>query len=89
MLLRDAKAYYADKYRSGSKYIKSEGEFNTGSTSRANRVSGLNSDDGSEAVIVAAGKRNSALAQSREIGLAFGDPEIEMGGLKSNPRGEI
>ncbi|KAF6811312.1 hypothetical protein CMUS01_13294 [Colletotrichum musicola] len=54
VLLRDAKAYYAGKYRSGSKYIKSEGEFHSRTTSRANRVSGLNSDDGSEAVIVSA-----------------------------------
>ncbi|KAF6805920.1 hypothetical protein CSOJ01_09143 [Colletotrichum sojae] len=80
-------SYYAGKYRSGSKYIKSKGEFHSGTTSRANRVSGLNSDDGSEAVIVSAGKRNSALAQSRETGVAYGDPEIEMNhGLRSNPR---
>ncbi|KAI8215276.1 hypothetical protein K4K53_009318 [Colletotrichum sp. SAR 10_77] len=47
VLLRDARAYYARKYRSGSKYLKSEGEFQSGTTSRAAvRASGHISDDG-------------------------------------------
>ncbi|TEA11970.1 hypothetical protein C8034_v007095 [Colletotrichum sidae] len=40
VLLRDAKAYYAGRYRSGSHYIKSDGEFHSDSTS-GTRISKL------------------------------------------------
>ncbi|KAL0933467.1 uncharacterized protein CTRU02_212430 [Colletotrichum truncatum] len=48
VLLRDAKAYYAGKYRSGSHYIKSDGEFHTNTTSNAVVVLGDTNDGGDE-----------------------------------------
>ncbi|KAJ0271148.1 hypothetical protein Brms1b_013279 [Colletotrichum noveboracense] len=73
VLLRDARAYYARKYRSGSKYLKSEGEFQSGTTSRAAaRASGHISDDGSEAIILQGGKvRNTVEITSGGVETVF------------------
>ncbi|KAF4418706.1 hypothetical protein CGCF413_v008324 [Colletotrichum fructicola] len=73
VLLRDARAYYARKYRSGSKYLKSEGEFQSGTTSRAAaRASGLISDDGSGAIILQGGKvRNTVEITSGGVETVF------------------
>ncbi|KAI8297734.1 hypothetical protein K4K59_003224 [Colletotrichum sp. SAR11_240] len=73
VLLRDARAYYARKYRSGSKYLKSEGEFQSGTTSRAAaRASGHTSDDGSEAIILQGGKvRNTVEITSGGVETVF------------------
>lgn len=73
VLLRDARAYYARKYRSGSKYLKSEGDFQSGTTSRAAaRASGHISDDGSEAIILQGGKvRNTVEITSGGVETVF------------------
>ncbi|KAF9872408.1 hypothetical protein CkaCkLH20_10235 [Colletotrichum karsti] len=74
VLLRDARAYYAAKYRSGSKYIKSDGDFQSGTTSGAAvRASGHISDDGSEAIFIQGDKRTP------NVGIALGGEQaIEM-----------